>query len=136
MRLAEEAPVDADIVIPYRTPGYPPPSVSREIGHPIRGGTDKEPLHRQDFHPAHPVHPAAGSQAQAEPAYPVIAGKKLVIVDDSIVRGTTAERWWRCSRTRAPARCTCGALSSNSLSLLLRHRYCGKERANRFSPLR
>ena len=37
----------------------------------------------------------------------IVKGKRVVLVDDSIVRGTTSPASSRCSRRRGPPRCTC-----------------------------
>ena len=58
--------------------------------HPLRAGPGQEPLHRPLLHRAR----TSGERADAvrrklNPLADAIAGKRLVVVDDSIVRGTT-----------------------------------------------
>ena len=54
---------------------------------------------------------ARGVRMKLNPLRENIAGKRLVVVDDSIVRGTTTGQSSRCCARRAPPRCTCGSSS-------------------------
>ena len=45
------------------------------------------------------------------PLTSAIKGKRLVVVDDSIVRGNTTEPWCGCSSRRGPRKCTCASRS-------------------------
>jgi amidophosphoribosyltransferase len=56
---------------------------------PVRAGLRQERLCRADLHPAVTNVAAAGYSAQAQPLAHTIKGKRLVVVDDSIVRGNT-----------------------------------------------
>ena len=55
-----------------------------------------------------------GIKLKFNPLPAVIAGKRLVVVDDSIVRGNTTRRSCRCCSTRAPPRCTCASRARRS----------------------
>ena len=78
-------------------PGHP----GARVGHPcrdrLRGGAGipygqgfvKNAYVGPDLHPADPDAAPARHPAQAQPARDVIRGKRLVVVDDSIVRGNT-----------------------------------------------
>ena len=94
MHLAEEAPVDADIVIPVPDSGVPAAiGYAERSGIPFGEGLIKNRYIGRTFIQPTPVHPAARRQAEAEPAeLRSIAGKRLVVVDDSIVRGTTSQK--------------------------------------------
>ena len=50
-----------------------------------------------------------GIKLKLNPLRDVIAGRRIVVVDDSIVRGNTRARWSRCSARPAPARSTYGS---------------------------
>ena len=68
-RLAEEAPVEADLVLPIPDSGTPAAiGFSRATGHPVQRGADQEPLRRAHVHPARPGAARAGHQAQVQPA--------------------------------------------------------------------
>ena len=115
--LAREAPVDAD------TGHARPRHRRRGRGRLRRGerpavprGHGQEPLRRPDLHPAiagdaparrrHEAQPAARSQS---------AASRLVVVDDSIVRGTTTRaRSWRCFVAPARPRSTCASARRRS----------------------
>jgi amidophosphoribosyltransferase len=92
-QLAREAPVDADIVVPVPDSGVPAAvGYAQESGLPFRiglirshyvGRTFIEPEQRvRDF----------GVKLKLNPVRSVIEGKRVVLVDDSIVRGTTSRK--------------------------------------------
>ena len=92
-QLALESPVDADIVIPVPDSGVTAAmGFSRESGIPIQfglirnhyvGRTFIEPEQRvRDF----------GVRLKLNPVRHVIEGKRIVLIDDSIVRGTTSRK--------------------------------------------
>ncbi|HVP56014.1 MAG TPA: amidophosphoribosyltransferase [Candidatus Eisenbacteria bacterium] len=92
-QLALESPVDADIVIPVPDSGVTAAmGFSRESGIPIQfglirnhyvGRTFIEPEQRvRDF----------GVRLKLNPVRHVIEGKRVVLIDDSIVRGTTSRK--------------------------------------------
>ncbi len=92
-QLAMESPVDADIVIPVPDSGVTAAmGFSRESGIPIQfglirnhyvGRTFIEPEQRvRDF----------GVRLKLNPVRHVIEGKRVVLIDDSIVRGTTSRK--------------------------------------------
>ena len=61
-------------------------------GHPARRRLRQEPLRRAHVHPARPGAAQARPAAEVQPAAGVVAGKRLVVVDDSIVRGNTTRQ--------------------------------------------
>ena len=68
-RLAEEAPVDADLVMPIPDSGTPAAiGFAKRSGIPFEEGPDQEPLRRPDVHPARPGAARAGDQAEVQPA--------------------------------------------------------------------
>jgi hypothetical protein len=77
--------------------------------HPLRPRAGQEPLHRADVHRPRPGPAGPGRAPQAQPAARAIAGQRLVVVDDSIVRGTTTRAMVACCGRRARPRSTCGS---------------------------
>jgi amidophosphoribosyltransferase len=91
-RLAEEAPVDADLVLPIPDSGTPAAiGFSRASGIPFSEGLIKNRYVGRTF-----IEPDQGLREQGvrlkfNPLAEV-AGKRLVVVDDSIVRGNTTRK--------------------------------------------
>jgi len=92
-QLAREAPVDADLVVPVPDSGVTAAlGYSSESGIPFRfglirnhyvGRTFIEPEQRvRDF----------GVKLKLNPVHSILAGKKVILIDDSIVRGTTSRK--------------------------------------------
>ncbi len=109
-QLAIEAPVDADIVVPVPDSGVTAAmGFAHESGIPLQfglirnhyvGRTFIEPEQRvRDF----------GVKLKLNPVRNVLAGKRVVLIDDSIVRGTTSRRSCAWCATQAPKRCTCAS---------------------------
>jgi len=91
-RLAREAPVEADLVLPIPDSGTPAAiGFSRETGIPFSEGLIKNRYVGRTF-----IQPDQGLREQGvrlkfNPLAEV-AGKRLVVVDDSIVRGNTTRK--------------------------------------------
>lgn len=91
--LAEEAPVDADIVIPVPDSGVPAAiGFAERSGIPFGEGLIKNRyIGRTFIQPSQSIR-QLGVRLKLNPLTPVISGKRLVVVDDSIVRGTTSRK--------------------------------------------
>jgi amidophosphoribosyltransferase len=91
-RLAEEAPVDADLVLPIPDSGTPAAiGFSRATGIPFSEGLIKNRyVHRTFIQPEQGMR-EQGVRMKFNPLAEV-AGKRLVVVDDSIVRGSTTRQ--------------------------------------------
>jgi amidophosphoribosyltransferase len=91
-RLAEEAPVDADLVLPIPDSGTPAAiGFSRASGIPFSEGLIKNRyVHRTFIQPEQSMR-EQGVRMKFNPLAEV-AGKRLVVVDDSIVRGSTTRK--------------------------------------------
>ena len=91
-RLAAEAPVSADLVLPIPDSGTPAAiGFSRASGIPFSEGLIKNRyVHRTFIQPEQGMR-EQGIRAKFNPLAEV-AGKRLVIVDDSIVRGSTTRQ--------------------------------------------
>ncbi|MGH8970578.1 MAG: amidophosphoribosyltransferase [Actinomycetes bacterium] len=89
-RLAEEAPADADLVIPVPESGTPAAvGYSQGSGIPYGLGLVKNSYVGRTFiNPSQTIR-QLGIRLKLNPLREVIAGQRLVVVDDSIVRGNT-----------------------------------------------
>jgi len=88
-RLAEEAPVDADLVLPIPDSGTPAAiGFSRALQIPFSEGLIKNRYVGRTFIQPDQELRRQGIRLKFNPLAEV-AGKRLVVVDDSIVRGTT-----------------------------------------------
>lgn len=90
--LAHEAPVDADLVLGVPDSGVPGAlGFSKVSGIPFADGIVKNRYtHRTFIQPTQALR-RQGIRIKLNPLPSVIAGKRLVVVDDSIVRGNTAK---------------------------------------------
>jgi amidophosphoribosyltransferase len=93
MRLAEEHPVAADIVIPVPDSGNSAAlGFSRGSGIPLDYGFIRNHYVGRTFIMPEQDDRAAGVDMKLAVLPEVVDGKRVVVVDDSIVRGTTARR--------------------------------------------
>ncbi|KWW97764.1 amidophosphoribosyltransferase [Carbonactinospora thermoautotrophica] len=89
-RLAREAPADADLVIPTPESGTPAAiGFAEESGIPYGQGLVKNSYVGRTFIQPSQTIRQLGIRLKLNPLRDVIAGKRLVVVDDSIVRGNT-----------------------------------------------
>ncbi len=92
-RLAREAPAAADIVVPVPDSGlYAAIGYSRESGLPMEFGlTRNHYVGRTFIEPKQSIR-NFGVKIKLNPVRELLTGKKVVLVDDSIVRGTTSRK--------------------------------------------
>lgn len=92
-RLAQEAPANADLVIPIPDSGVPAAlGYSDESGIPFTIGLVRSHyIGRTFIEPAQSIR-GLGVRLKFAPLEQVIRGKRIVLIDDSIVRGTTCQR--------------------------------------------
>ncbi len=92
-RLAEEHPVEADIVVPVPDSGIPAAlGYSAASGIPYREGMMKSRyIHRTFISPDQRLR-ELGVRMKLTPLEEHLRGKRIVLVDDSIVRGTTTKQ--------------------------------------------
>ncbi|ARQ72314.1 amidophosphoribosyltransferase [Streptomyces marincola] len=89
-RLAAEAPVDADLVIPTPESGTPAAvGYAEASGIPYGSGLVKNSYVGRTFIQPSQTIRQLGIRLKLNPLKEVIRGKRLVVVDDSIVRGNT-----------------------------------------------
>ena len=93
LELAADAPVEADIVMPVPDTGAPAAAGYAEgSGLPYREGMVRNRYSGRTF-----IQPSQGMRQRGvnvklSPLREVVAGKRLIVVDDSIVRGTTTRQ--------------------------------------------
>ena len=125
--LAREAPAAADVIVPVPDSGVPAAmGYAAESGIPFELGIIRNHYVGRTFieptdHIRH-----LGVKLKHSANRPVLKGKRVVLVDDSIVRGTTSRKIVEMVRARRRAR---GAyadfLAADHAFLLLRHRHAG-----------
>jgi amidophosphoribosyltransferase len=103
-RLAREAPAAADIVVPVPDSGlYAAMGYSRESGLPLEFGlTRNHYVGRTFIEPKQSIR-NFGVKIKLNPVRELLAGKRVVLVDDSIVRGTTSRKIVRMIREAGAA---------------------------------
>src|SRR5205807_4012422 len=91
--LAQEAPVEADMVVPLPDSGTPAAiGYAEASGIPFREGLTKSRYINRTFIQPDQSLREAGVLLKLNPLRRSIAGKRVIAVDDSIVRGTTSRR--------------------------------------------
>src|SRR5699024_6107026 len=89
-QLAREFPADGDLVIPVPDSGTPAAvGYAQESGIPFGQGLTKNGYVGRTFIQPSQTIRQLGIRLKLNPLKEVIAGKRLVVVDDSIVRGNT-----------------------------------------------
>ena len=89
-RLARQSPVEADLVIPVPESGTPAAiGYAKESGIPFGQGLVKNSYVGRTFIQPSQTIRQLGIRLKLNPLRDVISGKRLVVVDDSIVRGNT-----------------------------------------------
>jgi amidophosphoribosyltransferase len=92
-QLAAEAPADADLVIPVPDTGAPAAAgFSEASGLPFREGMVKNRYAGRTFIQPSQSMRQRGVTMKLSPLREVVRGRRLVVVDDSIVRGTTTRQ--------------------------------------------
>src|SRR5699024_9678020 len=93
IELAKEAPVDADVVT-----GVPDSSISAAIGYaeesglPYEMGLIKNRYVGRTFSKPTQELREQGVKMKLSPVRGIVEGKRVIMIDDSIVRGTTSKR--------------------------------------------
>lgn len=98
-QLAEQAPVDADLVVPVPESGVPAAQgYARASGIPYGDGFVKNRYIGRTFIAPSQALRAKAVQMKLNPLRDNVQGKRIVVVDDSIVRGTTSREMVRMLR--------------------------------------
>ncbi len=91
--LAQEAPVEADLVLGVPDSGVPAAlGFAQESGIPFTDGIVKNRYVGRTFIQPTQAMRQLGIRLKLNPLPEVIAGKRLVVIDDSIVRGNTSQK--------------------------------------------
>jgi amidophosphoribosyltransferase len=91
--LAKEAPVEADVVVPVPDSSIPAAiGYARESGIPFETGLIKNRYIGRTFIQPSQNMRKRGVHLKLNPLPSVLDGKRVIVIDDSIVRGTTAVR--------------------------------------------
>ena len=102
--LAREAPVEADLVLGVPDSGVPPAlGYSQESGIPYTDGIVKNRYVGRTFIEPTQAMRQLGIRLKLNPLPSVIRGKRLVVIDDSIVRGNTSRKLVRMLRDAGAA---------------------------------
>jgi len=92
-RLAQEAPVEADVVIPVPDSGVPAAiGYSKESGIPFEMGLIRSHYVGRTFIEPQESIRHFGVRLKLSPVRSIVDGKRVVVVDDSLVRGTTSRK--------------------------------------------
>jgi amidophosphoribosyltransferase len=93
MRLAQESPVEADVVIPVPDSGVPAAiGYSKESGIPFEMGLIRSHYVGRTFIEPQDSIRHFGVRLKLSPVRSIVDGKRVVVVDDSLVRGTTSRK--------------------------------------------
>jgi amidophosphoribosyltransferase len=91
--LAKENPVDADVVIPVPDSGVPAAiGYAAESGLPFEFGIIRNHYVGRTFIQPHQSVRNLGVKIKLNPQTAVLSGKRVIVVDDSLVRGTTSQK--------------------------------------------
>ena len=92
-RLAEEAPAEADVVVPVPDSGVPAAiGYAQEAGLPFEIGLIRSHYVGRTFIEPQDSIRHFGVRLKLSPVRAVVDGKRVVVVDDSLVRGTTSRK--------------------------------------------
>ncbi len=91
-RLAQESPVDADLVMPFPDSGtYAALGYSEEAGIPFEMGMIRNHYVGRTFIQPTQSMRDFGVRVKLNPVKDLLRGKDIIIIEDSIIRGTTAQ---------------------------------------------
>ena len=126
-------PSPADVVVPIPDSGVCAAiGYAEESGIPMRFGLIRNHYVGRTFiEPAQSIR-HFGVKVKLNPVRSILEGKRVVLIDDSIVRGTTSRKIVKMVRAAGAARSApAHQLSADRLALLLRRRHAAAQRADR-----
>ena len=134
-RLAKECPADADIVV-----GVPESSLSAAMGYAEQSGLPYEMglvkhkyVGRTFIQPVQSMR-ELGVKMKLSPVHSIVNGKRIVLVDDSIVRGTTSLKIVKMLREAGATEARAHCQPHDAFYLPLRRRYLHPGRAPLLPP--
>ena len=132
-QLAREAPVEADIVVPVPDSGVTAAmGYSAESGIPFRFGLIRNHYVGRTFIEPRQSVRDFGVKLKLNPVRSLLEGKRVILIDDSIVRGTTSKQDRAPdSRSRGQRSAYADLLPADDLALLLRRGHAFQERTDR-----
>ncbi len=135
-RLAAEHPVEADLVIPVPESGTPAAiGYAQASGIPYGAGLIKNAYVGRTFIQPSQTIRQLGIRLKLNPLRHVLRGKRIVVVDDSIVRGNTQRAIVRhAARSRRARGPHSDLVAAGEVAVLLRHRFRDKGRAGSRQP--
>ena len=137
-RLAREHPAKADVVVPVPDSGmYAALGYAEESGIPFALGLVRNHYVGRTFIEPKQAIRHFGVKVKLNPVREIVEGKRVVMVDDSIVRGTTSRKIVRMLREAGAQRgARARVLAADHEHLPLRHRHAHADRAHRGQPVR
>jgi amidophosphoribosyltransferase len=132
MRLAQEHPVEADVVIPVPDSGVPAAiGYSKESGIPFEMGLIRSHYVGRTFIEPQDSIRHFGVRLKLSPVRSIVDGKRVVVVDDSLVRGTTSRKIVKMLRNAGARGPHADQRAAHHAPVLLRHRHAEPQRARR-----
>ena len=131
--LAREQPVDADVVVPIPDSGVCAAiGFAEESGIPMRMGLIRNHYVGRTFIQPQQAIRHFGVRVKLNPVRSILEGKRVVLIDDSIVRGTTSRKIVKMVRAAGAQRSArAHQLSADDLAVLLRRRHAAAVGADR-----
>ena len=124
-QLAREAPVDADVVVPIPDSGVcAAVGFAEQSGIPMRFGLIRNHYIGRTFIEPQQSIRHFGVKIKLNPVRSILEGKRVVLIDDSIVRGTTSRKIVEADQGGGrQGSAHAHQLSADDLAVLLRRRY-------------
>ena len=137
-QLAREHPAGADIVVAVPDSGVPAAlGFARESGLPLALGLVRNHYVGRTFIEPRQAIRHFGVKMKLNPVRSAVEGKRVVLVDDSIVRGTTSRKIVMMLKGAGATRgAPADLLAPDDRAVLLRHRHPGAARADRLQQER
>ncbi|MCK6527378.1 amidophosphoribosyltransferase [Myxococcota bacterium] len=103
-RLADEQPADCDVVVPVPDSGVPAAmGYAERLGRPFHLGLIRSHYVGRTFIQPSQAHRDLGVRLKLNPVRGVIEGRRVAVIDDSLVRGTTCRKIVRLLRRAGAA---------------------------------
>ena len=131
-QLALEAPANADVVIPIPDSGVPAAiGYSQGSGIPFEFGIIRNHYVGRTFIEPEQRIRQLGVKLKHSANEAQVRGKRIVLIDDSVVRGTTSVKIVQMMREAGARKCICAFRARRSPIQTLRHRHAGPGQAAR-----